>query len=422
MRAALTYDTTTRLPTTTAVEGKSLNPQPPGFGDLWLSNLHRQLVIDTGQKTARISRGDGRLVSFSGNGSGTFTPAAHVNDRLLSVARGYRFIDASAQLIESYNASGVLTRIDRADGQSLTFTYSDGATPAAVAPGPGYLITITDSFGRSLGFKYSASGVVDQITDPAGQVIAASYSNGNLSQLTWQDAKVRQFLYENSVVSWALTGVVDERNLRKSTFGYDSQRRAISTEYAGGVNKYSVSYSTPPAVVVTDTYDATANMFWRVRSWQAPTAPLLTTPFGTTVNLGMGWAANNPVVTSRSQPAGSGCAASTSSMTYDANGNTEVEDDFNGNRQCRAYDLSRNLTTVRVQGSAHDAGLLGRHCGRRHAAHRQPQGHDAMAPGLAAGDQGRRPRTPHHLRLQRSARSLQRQRRRVVRTGNGAAA
>lgn len=352
MRAELTYDSSTRLPTTTVVEGKSLNPQSPAFGDLWLSSLHRQLVIDNGQKSARISRGDGRVISFSGNGSGTFTPQPRVNDRLLSVSGGYRFIDASAQLIESYNSSGTLTRVDRADGQSLTFTYSDAVTPPAVAPGAGYLITVTDSFGRTVAFTYNASGLVNQVTDAAGQVIAAAYSNGNLTQLTWQDTKLRQFLYENSSFSWALTGVVDERNIRKSTFGYDSQGRAVSTEHAGGVNKYSVSYSSPPAVVVTDTFDAAANMFLRVRSWQAPAAPLVTTPFGTSVNLGMGLAANNPVVTTRSQPAGSGCAASTSSMTYDANGNVDVEDDFNGNRQCRAHDLSRNLETVRVQGLA----------------------------------------------------------------------
>jgi YD repeat-containing protein len=348
LRAAATYDNSVRLPTSTPVEGKSLNPHLSAFGDLWLSNLHRQLVIDDGLKAARVSRGDGRVVSFSG--TGTFTPQSNVNDRLLSVPGGYRFIDASTQLIESYNTGGVLTRIDRAGGQALTFTYSDGATPAAIAPGPGYLIAVTDSFGRTVGFTYNASGLVNQVTDPAGQTIAAGYGDGNLTQLTWQDAQLRQFLYENSSFRWALTGIVDERNIRKSAFAYDGQGRAISTEYAGGVNKYSVSYSNPPAVVVTDTYDAQANVVWRVRSWAASVAPVLSTPFNTSVNWGTALIANNPVVTTRSQPAGSGCAASTSALAYDANGNVSTEDDFNGNRQCRAHDLARNLETVRVQG------------------------------------------------------------------------
>jgi YD repeat-containing protein len=352
MRLSLTYDTTARLPTTTAVEGKARSAHVPAFGDLWYSNLHRLLVIDVQQRTARVSRGDGRIVSFRGNGSGTFTPQANVNDRLVSVAGGYRFFDASDKVIETYDASGVLTRIDRAGGQSLLFAYSDATTPPAVAPAPGYLVSVTDSFGRTIGFTYSTSGLVSQVTDAAGQTISAAYANGNLTQLTWQDVQARQFLYENSALWWALTGVVDERNLRKSTFGYDSQGRAISTEYAGGVNKFSVTYSSPPAVVVTDTYDASANMFLRMRGWQAPTAPLLTTPFGTTVNLGVASVANNPVVTTRSQPAGSGCAASTSTLAYDANGNIATEDDFNGNRVCRSHDLSRNLESVRVEGLA----------------------------------------------------------------------
>jgi YD repeat-containing protein len=62
-----------------------------------------------------------------------------------------------------------------------------------------------------------------------------------------------------------------------------------------------------------------------------------------------------PRATSRSQPAGSGCAASTSYLTYDANGNVASEDDFNGNRLCRANDLSRNLETARVEGLANTA-------------------------------------------------------------------
>jgi YD repeat-containing protein len=351
LRMALTFDNSSALPTTTTVEGEALKAQP-AFGDYWFGTLHRRVVIDDGQRAARVSRGDGRVVSFSGNGAGVYTALPEVNDRLLSVAGGYRFFDAAAQLIESYDSSGALTHIDRAGGQRLTFTYSDGATPPAVAPAPGYLLSVTDTFGRSVGFEYNAIGLVNKITDVSGQSVAVLYSDSNLAEIQWQDTERKRFLYENGALRWALTGVIDERNLRKSTFGYDSQGRAISTEHAGGVNKYSVTYTSPPAIVVTDTFDASANVFLRTRSWQVPTAPLLSTPLGTTVNLGVSLVANEPRTVSRSQPAGSGCAASTSTVVYDANGNVATEDDFNGNRQCRAHDLARNLETVRVQGLA----------------------------------------------------------------------
>lgn len=58
---------------------------------------------------------------------------------------------------------------------------------------------------------------------------------------------------------------------------------------------------------------------------------------------------------SKSQPAGSGCAASTSYQTYDASGNVASKDDFNGNRVCYVSDLSRNLESVRVEGLSNTA-------------------------------------------------------------------
>ena len=52
----------------------------------------------------------------------------------------------------------------------------------------------------------------------------------------------------------------------------------------------------------------------------------------------------------QSQAAGSGCPASLRRQTYDANANPISQDDFNGNRTCSAFDLSRNLESSRVEG------------------------------------------------------------------------
>jgi len=52
------------------------------------------------------------------------------------------------------------------------------------------------------------------------------------------------------------------------------------------------------------------------------------------------------------QPAGAGCSAAASVISYDANGNVASRTDFNGNRSCYAYDLSRNLGTTRLEGLA----------------------------------------------------------------------
>jgi YD repeat-containing protein len=300
------YDTLRRSPV--AVAGNELTDVELGqFGELWSTSLLKKLTVGAGNRGARVSRGAGRSVAFTGDGTGVFTADADTNDRLVSIAGGWRYIDASAQAQETYNSLGQLTRIDQANGASLTYTYSTASTPTSVAPGPGYLLSVADQFARTLQFEYNSTGRISKITDPAGQFITPAYdSTGNLSQITWADTRVRRFLYENTGLPWAMTGITDENNVRHATIGYDPQGRAISTELAGGVNRYSASYTQPPVVLVTDTYDASANIVLRSRTWQAPVAPVLTTPNGSTIDLGIGLVANIPGITSRSQPAGSG--------------------------------------------------------------------------------------------------------------------
>jgi YD repeat-containing protein len=350
-RLSLTYNNEKNLPASasiaTGIEGSAT---PDGFGTLWYGSLHRKLRLEQGLLAARVGRGGGRVTSFSGNGAGLFAGAPQTNDHLTPVSGGYQFADLAESVIESYSSSGRLLRIDKANGQNLVFTYS--ATATAAAPGPGYLVEVMDTFGRVTKFNYGADGMVSAIVDPAGRQTGISYSIGNLKTLTWPDQRIRQFVYDSPVVPWALTGVTSENGVRKSTFSYDTAGRAVGTEYAGGTNRFSVAYATPPSLVVTDTYDAVNNVIRRVRSWQVPTAPIVSTPLGGAVALGVGVVADNPVVLTRSQPAGSGCAASVSGQKLDVNGNLDWQEDFNGYRVCYANNLVRNLEVVRVEGLA----------------------------------------------------------------------
>jgi YD repeat-containing protein len=349
----LTFDSIGAVPTTSIVQGATASASPAAFGTHWFGSLHRSIKVEHGLRGARVSRGDGQEVSFVGNGAGAFVAPARINDRLVSVAGGYRYYDAAEHTIESYSGAGRLTQMQKASGVVLSFDYSVGAD--ARAPDAGYLLDVIDSFGRKLQFSYGADGRVTKITDTTGRDILVGYTGGNLSSLTWQDSTATTFLYENSAFPWALTGVIPEDGRRKSWFGYDDAGRATSTKYSGDVNRYSVSYTTPPSIVVTDTYDAQANVVRRIRSWQVPTTPVLTTPKNYAVTIGVTTVADNPAVSSRSQPPGSGCDASTSAQAFDANRNPFSRDDFNGNRVCYAHDMARNLETVRVEGLALNA-------------------------------------------------------------------
>ena len=253
---------------------------------------------------------------------------------------------------EAYDTTGRLTTIISASGQRLLFSYSTASTPNTTAPGVGYLIGVNDSLGRSVMFFYNSLGQVAQISVPTGNFQKMEYVAGNLAKITWADLSARTFAYNNAALPWALTGVFDESSVLVASFAYDSQGRAVSTERAGGVDRHSVTYATPPSIVVTDTFSPADGVIYRVRSWQTALAPSVTMPNGSALDLGVALVANSPAVTTRSQPAGSGCSASTSGQSYDVNGNVASRDDFNGYRTCYANDLSRNLETTRVEGLA----------------------------------------------------------------------
>jgi YD repeat-containing protein len=356
----LTYDSSARAPVW--LDGRaSADPNGGALGQLWFSSLHRRVLVQGAGQGALVARGDGHVVVFSGNGTGVFTAEADNNDRLVTVSGGYRYIDAANQSEETYNSLGNLSTISWANGDSVVLTYSDATTPPGVAPAPGYLIQAQDNRGRLIQFVYqlpagappATGGRLASITDATGQAINLSYdAQSNLASITWADATARQFLYENPASPWALTGIADERAVRYATFGYDTAGRAISTEYSGGVNRYSAAYTVLPVGTVTEVYDTTRQVIVRYHDWVLPQGTQLSNPQGATVGIGATSVLGKSYVASRSQPAGSGCAASTSATTYGSNGNAASVDDFNGQRVCYGYDVTRNLESVRVEGLA----------------------------------------------------------------------
>jgi len=357
----LTYDSARQTAAAAASVAAKNYGDAPSFGALWLSSLHRNFVISPAGFNIKVYRGDGTTVSFRYQGNAYVTDADSA-DQLVAVSGGYRYTDAARNSMETYNSKGQLTSLTDAVGNTLSFAYSAGVSSAA--PAAGYLVQVMDNAGRTLRFEYSlpsggaaaTDGRVSKVVNTVGRAVLVSYdTNGNLASLTWEDGKVRQFRYENASFTWALTGVVDENNSRLSTFAYDSAGRAISTELAGGVNHYGVSYGTPPSVAVSQTYDAATLITSRSHEWQAPAGVTLATPNGQSSSLGAATILGAPpVITSISQPAGSGCSAASSASTFDASGNLASRDDFNGQRSCYAYD-NRNRETARVEGLANTA-------------------------------------------------------------------
>lgn len=303
-------------------------------------------IPDTTLATAYISRGDGQVLTYTRNGSAWQTDA-DLNGQLssqfdaLGKLTGWTYTTPE-QDTEQYNAAGQLISITDRVGQMQTLTYSDGTdgvtsgnggyildangAPTALILASGLLTRITDAYGRSISLGYDTQTRIVKMTAPRNEDYLYTYdSNNNLSSITYPDGKTKQYLYENATYLHALTGIMDENGDRYATYAYDDTGRATVTEHAGGAEKVSVAYNGDGSATVTDALGtARTQTFQKVQ--------------GIKRNGGT------------DQPGGSGCGASSSAQTYDANGNVSSRTDFKGNSTCYAYDLTRNLETVRLEG------------------------------------------------------------------------
>jgi YD repeat-containing protein len=371
LRLAATYSSRPFLPDS---DPSAPPPTPaPGLG-LWSTTLHKRMIFQTpsgGEPWAvQVERDFGYWSSFERDSTApTYHSDVGARDRLIRGGYAWYYYDLNANSLESYlfqfyDPVGKVQSVTSASGATVNYTYSDSNTPPSVAPAPDLIIAVTDAFGRSVQFNYEGSATFARITriiDPAGLSITAGYdAQGRLATLAWPDGTVRQFVYElPDSLGWALTGLVDENLKRYSTYVYDSGGRAIQTALAGGVQNYTISQAAGPYWNTVETYDPSESIVWRDHYLQAPTGLSLSTPSGATNSLGTVATPSGPRMSAQSQPAGSGCAASTSAMSYDANGNISSKDDFNGNRTCFAYDLSRNLEATRVEGVPAGAACAG---------------------------------------------------------------
>jgi YD repeat-containing protein len=305
------------------------------IGANWRYAFERKVMLDT-LTWVTVLRPNGSYLYFKLINN-VWVPDADVADKLTAVTGGtWAYFDAASRETEYYDSKGRLTSIISQTGRVTTYTLDV----------TGAVQTITNDAGLQLVFSYApVTGLVSKIKLPDGNYISYSYdSNRNLSTVTYPDGKVRTYLYgeasfavpasPNPGVSYvhSLTGIIDENGNRYGTWYYDSNGRAVSSEHAGGVDRYTLAYNTDASGV--------------------PTSTVVTDPLGTVRTYNFTTVQGVVKSIGQSQPGGSGCGASSSSLTYDANGNVSSRSDFKGNKTCYAYDLSRNLETVRVEGIA----------------------------------------------------------------------
>jgi RHS repeat-associated protein len=318
--------------------GTNINAQ---VGFYWQQRYFRALVvqdIEAGITTARVTvKRQSTATVFQKNAQG-WLPDADINDQLAELKdaqglrTGWQYYDADTENNERYNLAGKLVSTQSRGGATHTLSYN----------AQGQLLLVTDDFGRSVAFTYyDASAAIGAnniatITDAAGQTVRYEYdSTNNLAKVTYPNATSKTYLYgelsntSNAYQPNALTGIVDENGIRYATFKYNSSGQAVSTEHTGAVDKYNFSYSGYGSTTVTD-------------------------PLGTARTYSFSNVVGNQRLTATKQPCvGSTCGTATSNSTattHDTNGNITSRTDFNNNKMCYTYDLTRNLETGRIEG------------------------------------------------------------------------
>ncbi|MBI2379309.1 MAG: RHS repeat protein [Gammaproteobacteria bacterium] len=252
-------------------------------------------------------RADGRKIRFIESAT---QPGTWAEDKPQAVARITRQADGSLlhqtedNLLESYNANGYVQWLQDAAGIRWTFSYAAN----------NYLSKVTHTSGRDIQFTWN-NGQLTQVRDPAGNSYQYSYLANRFGPglhllasvvLPDQNPTTVSYHYENATWKGALTGK-SYNGARYSTFTYDLAGHAISSEHAGGVEKYQFVFNGGQTTV--------------------------TNPLG----LKTTYTYADDKLLSTAGAASTYCPAMSAAITYDANGYPDIETDSAGNKTDRDY-------------------------------------------------------------------------------------
>ena len=242
-----------------------LTMPPTVFGEQWRHSYSRSIRLfdsNSSIQTLTTYRSDGVGYYFTLN-NGVWSPDADVTLTLTElkdtngVRTGWELNDNNDN-VEVYDAEGKLLSITNRAGLTQTLDYAL-TTAEGGDDDPATLDKVTGPFGRTLQFTYT-NGRLDSFSDPAGEVYTYAYNaNGYLASVTYPDKSSgssvdnpkRVYLYEDTNLPHALTGITDENNQRFNTWAFDTQGRAIMNEHAGGADHGEISYNADGTSTVT---------------------------------------------------------------------------------------------------------------------------------------------------------------------------
>lgn len=310
-------------------------PQLGTLGPGWMHEWQRRLdLTQYHAKTPALTwvRGNGTTVAFAfDDGKWTATDGSGATVTAVAGVGGakdrFRLADRHGTRTEDYDTLGNLVHVK--DGSAwVALSYSDRDTSKDVAPHAALLTEIRNDAGQSMRFSYSWSGLLKEVLLPDGMTLKYGYSTKRmLTSVTFPDGAERKYHYEIFELPWALTGITDEKNTRFATYDYDANGRVISTEHAGGVDKFQLDFPASGRTSVT-TADGRTRTFISERQGRAMRITGVTAAC----------------------PA---CGPLVKAVTYESTGRVGSKVDFSGNETHYSYDgLGRETRRIAQYGTA----------------------------------------------------------------------
>jgi len=223
--------------------------QPGPFGLGWADTWDLQAITNGAGDVTIQGRGESEF--FTPNGGDTYQDQPGDYSKLTLVDGAYQLRDPDGTL-HVFDTSGRLSYEQDANGDRITATYTSGQ-----------LTQLTDSDGQSFTFAYNAQGLISQLTDEAGRTTTYTYdaSGEHLMSVSGPDG-VTSYTYDtgsNPATANALLSITNPDGT-ETEYTYDSEGRMIGQQLADGSEAITYSYPSLGGLSVTDASGATTTI------------------------------------------------------------------------------------------------------------------------------------------------------------------
>ncbi|HEY6530075.1 MAG TPA: hypothetical protein VIZ65_15400 [Cellvibrionaceae bacterium] len=228
--------------------------------------------------------------------TGTYRPIDNSRVNLAATEQGGWALSSYGQIEKVFNASGDLITVQNEQGQAFTYETSGGH--------------------------------INSIQAPSGAKLTFSYTDGRLTTIEKPDKTTRSYLYGDSRFPNTLTGIINEKGVKKEAWQLDEKGRVVEHELAGGAEKTTTAFNSDGSTTVTNPLGKQTHYFFTEVAGSSKVTRVVGEPT-------------------------SNCLGSNQSYTYTASGLLSTQTDWNDLVTKFEYDsLGREVTRTKGYGTA----------------------------------------------------------------------